>query len=355
MKKILLLLFQFPILIFCQHPTTDKNWNATPIFDEEFVGIRSWDNNRKDNTGTWYAYWTECGVIHLPEFQVYQRENALFNTPTSGYLTLRAEYRPNTDTSTIWYPFWTTLPKAKWDYFSGAIESVRKFKYGYFEIRCALPPANKGNFPAFWLWEYINRYSEIDIFEHTIHGKVSDERCFTGGYYTSNGIGENRVNYDIPLNEPGLTNFHTYAVEWSPKSIIWYFDNKQVGSARNEPEITDESMAIKVNYALDDYVKGANNSLFPLNMVIDYVKVYQLKCDKLTIVNEISNFSTFNYAVKKSISLSGATTIPANSNISLRATDFIELTNGFEVPLGVELYLDITPCDNTTRTKKQDY
>jgi hypothetical protein len=49
-------------------------------------------------------------------------------------------------------------------------------------------------------------------------------------------------------------------------------------------------------------------------------------------------------AVQKSITLSGATTIPAGSNISLRATDFIELKAGFEVPTGRELYLDVTPC-----------
>ena len=83
-------------------------------------------------------------------------------------------------------------------------------------------------------------------------------------------------------------------------------------------------------------------------MYVDYIKVHQLKCDKYTVVNEISNFNTYNYAVKKSITLSGATTIPAGSNISLRATNFIELKNGFEVPLGAELYLDINPCDNTS-------
>jgi hypothetical protein len=83
-------------------------------------------------------------------------------------------------------------------------------------------------------------------------------------------------------------------------------------------------------------------------MYVDYVKVYQLKCDKGTAVNEISNFNTYNYAVKKSITMSNATTIPSGSNISLRATDFIELKPGFEVQTGRTLYLDCTPCDNTT-------
>ena len=79
-------------------------------------------------------------------------------------------------------------------------------------------------------------------------------------------------------------------------------------------------------------------------MYVDYVKVYQLKCDKNTVVTKIPNFNTYNYAVKKSISLSGATIIPKSSNISLRATDFIELKPGFETPLGTEMYLDVSPC-----------
>jgi len=35
------------------------------------------------------------------------------------------------------------------------------------------------------------------------------------------------------------------------------------------------------------------------------------------------------------------------NNITLRATDFIELKPGFEVQTGRELYLDVTPCDNS--------
>jgi len=61
---------------------------------------------------------------------------------------------------------------------------------------------------------------------------------------------------------------------------------------------------------------------------------------------ELSLCIWVNYAVKKSISLSSTTTIPQNNKICLRATDFIELKNGFEVPLGAELYLDVTPCES---------
>ncbi|MCL2722755.1 MAG: hypothetical protein FWD47_15605 [Treponema sp.] len=83
-------------------------------------------------------------------------------------------------------------------------------------------------------------------------------------------------------------------------------------------------------------------------MYVDYVKVYQLKYDCGTTVVGIPDFSTFDYKVKKSITLNspmywtGRTA--AMNKVTLRATDFIELQGGFEVPLGVELNIIPTSC-----------
>jgi hypothetical protein len=84
-------------------------------------------------------------------------------------------------------------------------------------------------------------------------------------------------------------------------------------------------------------------------MYVDYVKVYSLKydCNTPVIINSFTDFINYDYKVKKSITLSGNITMPSNSNICLRATDYIELLPGFEVTLGAELYLDNTPCNIT--------
>lgn len=77
-------------------------------------------------------------------------------------------------------------------------------------------------------------------------------------------------------------------------------------------------------------------------MYVDQVNVYQIDCmDKNVVVNDISNFSTYNYSLKRSISLTNATTLPSNSDIVLYAREFIELDNGFSVPIGTSLYLDV--------------
>jgi hypothetical protein len=52
------------------------------------------------------------------------------------------------------------------------------------------------------------------------------------------------------------------------------------------------AMRIIINTALhspDDDCPVTNSSIFPNYMYVDQANVYQLRCDKNTIVNEISN------------------------------------------------------------------
>jgi len=165
------------------------------------------------------------------------------------------------------------------------------------------------------------------------------------------GIG--RVDYYLQDNERPLTEFHTYAIEWSPEIIIWYFDGKVVGNAFHEPEITDQPMYLKVNYAIDNWKRDTichNTALFPLDMVIDYVYVYQLNCDcgKNNTVNITNNseLSTQSKSVKDKITVgtsSGTITVPS-PGIALRATQEITIESNFEVPLGVEFMAVVHDC-----------
>jgi len=58
------------------------------------------------------------------------------------------------------------------------------------------------------------------------------------------------------------------------------------------------------------------------------------------IINNFGNynFNNFDYKVKKSFMLSN-TSVPQNSKVILRATDYFELSIGITVPLGSELTL----------------
>lgn len=247
-------------------------------------------------------------------------------------------------------------------YTKGGLYSKEAFKYGYFEISCKIPEftnslyTGKGFSPCFWMWPHWENcyggavsWSEIDFFE--IDAEFNTHTCNV--HYQDITMSSKWVlkpwDNDIYNFNVNFSNFHKFSGEWTSKYINIYFDDKLVRTTNSEYV----SKLIPMNIILGTATPAGNfqkdfvsNSLFPYKFEIDYVKIYHLKCsDKNIVVNEI-NFNTYSYTVKKSITMSNATTIPKGKDIFLRATDFIELKPGFEVPLGTTLFLATTPCDN---------
>lgn len=174
-------------------------------------------------------------------------------------------------------------------YTSGRIRTLGHFSqaYGRFEARMKLP-IGKGIWPAFWLlgddiqsvgWP---KCGEIDILEtigapdtmySTLHGP---------GYSGAHGISQ---KFTLPAGEAVNTAFHTYAVEWSPNDIKFYFDDHLV--AHRTPAdlppgthwVYDHPFFIILNFAVGGYWPGNPDAttVFPQQMLIDYVRVYSLK------------------------------------------------------------------------------
>ncbi|MGI6321192.1 MAG: glycoside hydrolase family 16 protein [Bacteroidales bacterium] len=350
-KKIIFIalagLFAIPAL--CQHPYQDNNWDV--IFTDSFSTF---------NTGLWYkadnhvhgAYNYYDSDQRGEEPQVYTQDNAYIE---NGKLVLRTKVQT--------YPcpkgagFLNCQYGGIHNYTSGQIVSNTTYKYGYYEIYAKLP-ASSGYWPAFWFWNNTPDtqtsncwYNEIDVFE---------------AYGDKPNAVESRAHWHIgcPLNFDSVVNieniphpcnystgYHWYGLEWDRNKITWYIDRNPVRQIANDMEGIgiQNPMYIILNVALYPPTWEGNqilsSTIFPNYMYIDQVNAWSLKCDPNAIVNEITNYNTFNYAVKKSISLSSMSSLSSGQNISLRATDFIELKGGFEVPLGAELFLDINACE----------
>jgi beta-glucanase (GH16 family) len=138
------------------------------------------------------------------------------------------------------------------------------------------------------------------------------------------------------------TDWHTYAIEWNANRIIWHLDGKAIRTMSNH------GIVDRIRIILSTGMDKKLSPTFAEYMYVDYVKVYQLKCDKNTplTINNLTDLANYDNKVKKSITINPVT-IPAGSSITLRANDFIELKPGFEVKTGRELYLDVSPCEFT--------
>ena len=209
-------------------------------------------------------------------------------------------------------------------------------------------PHRRGFWPAFWTYRKEGGITagEIDIFE--IYGCKKKNHLETNVH----SCYDNDNNHDTAvlnlkchdLKNFDYTEWHTYAIEWDRNRIIWYVDRQPIRIMRNHGII--DTVHLILNLATQQRSGCRVRQYPPLvdYMNVDYVRTYSLRCDDETVVWDIPNFSTYDYKVKKSITLSDETLIPVEGEVSLRATQYIELRPGFEVPEEGTLFLDVCPC-----------
>lgn len=346
----LLIIFTLSVfLVYAQHPPQDKNWDT--LYMDDFNSF---------NTNKWHK---SVGVHNAGKIKEDGTilEEITFQIPGNVYvengklvIVTKEENSPycsgngngcKRDSNGIH------------SYTSGAIVSNELYSYGNYEIYAKLP-ISSGYWSGFWFWNNSpdNQtsncwYNEIDVIElnggnpnyipTNVHSKFC---CPLDSCYDNTSQLSIFNSYD--------TGWHWYGITWDANNITWYVDRKQIRRIPNNVGGIgiNHDMYIIMNSWLFPPEWGENfemddNTIFPNYMYIDQFNAYQLTCDKGAVVNEIPNYNTFNYGIKKSISLSSVSSLPSGQNVSLRATDFIELKNGFEVPLGAELYLDINTCE----------
>jgi beta-glucanase (GH16 family) len=183
----------------------------------------------------------------------------------------------------------TNQPIANKNYRSGLITSQALFGPGRFEARIDLP-TTQGMWPAFWLNPNQVQWptgGEIDILENrgsqpyltssayhwqTNPGPCCDQHQYVYHEYTATEDG-NPVNFH--------TGFHTYAVEWDDSQLRFYVDDNlhfvvDGGPAR---PIFDTPKNIILNLAIGGDFGGDPNgsTVFPQQMIVDYVRYWQLQ------------------------------------------------------------------------------
>jgi beta-glucanase (GH16 family) len=175
------------------------------------------------------------------------------------------------------------------NYTSGRLNTKRKFTttYGKIEARIKLPHG-QGIWPAFWaLGADIDKVGwpdcgEIDIMENigkepgiqhgSLHGPgYSDGNSLTGAY-------------TLPKGEKLSDEFHLYAIVWTKESVEFLFDGHAYFKAtpasvpKGSQWMFNKPFFLLLNVAVGgDWPKSPDSStIFPQEMLIDYVRVYEL-------------------------------------------------------------------------------
>lgn len=380
--------------MMAQIDLNDRNWDT--VFFDDFTEIgRYWGEDWLSKPVEKWMGFPGFGVTDGPGwYQVYQYSNCHF-CPSEGQMKLVSEY----DFANIIQTHQYNLPGCMHNifpssdslfYFSGEIDVFKdfmQFQYGYFEIRCKLPK-HHGAHSGFWLQNANSNppdtfYEEIDIVEFSWSASdtaahwlpvINPESYSTylgDPRYYSTAISHNLhgqyVDYEtdvyamvyphIPNEKEDINGWHIYACEWMPDHVYLYLDGNLVNSYYDKTHIPKHHLTLKTNYGIDRYYK--NNGIVWMgsdNMIIDYIKVYQLQwqCDTDEIITNQSELNHFDYAVKKSVSIipsNGEITIENTDKVTFRVTDSFEINGPFQVKNGAEFTVIRQDCPIENKNK----
>ena len=159
--------------------------------------------------------------------------------------------------------------------------------YGRLEFRVKLPQG-KGYWPALWLMPRDSVYGgwaasgEVDIMENK--GRIATNVMGTlhfGGAYPNQA-----QSYGPSYTFTGgdcVTNFHTYALEWTTNQFSWYVDNTLYETQSSwwstggpYPAPFDQPFYLIMNLAVGGNFDGNpdGTTVFPGEMQVDYVRAY---------------------------------------------------------------------------------
>lgn len=226
--------------------------------------------------------WTyEEGFVRNRELQYYtvnRRENARVE---KGNLVIEGRKERYTDAKGVAAEYTaaclTTQKSASWT-------------YGRLEVRAKIP-RGRGTWPAIWTlgtnigeagWP---KCGELDILEvvgfdpdgihTTIHTEAYNHQKRTQKAKRT----EHRNPHDA---------FHLYAIEWTKEKIDFFFDEDKVFTFENEGKGEavwpfDKPQYLLLNFAIGGEwggQKGVDDSVFPQQYLIDYVRVYEQAAKK---------------------------------------------------------------------------
>jgi beta-glucanase (GH16 family) len=247
----------------CPESTTEPSWQL--VWQDEFDG----PTGRSPDPTRWnFDVGTDWGNQQL-EYDTSRPENVSLDGAGNLAIVARAES-------------WLGS-----SYTSGRIHTRGHFEQagGRFEARMKLP-RGQGLWPAFWLlganFESVGwpTCGEIDILEF----RGQEPSVLHGSLHGPGYSGGNAVTRSYTV--PGVTldsDFHVYAVEWSPTRITWFVDGDSYFSvtSRDLPPggrwVFDHPFFIILNLAVGGGFVGPpdGSTSFPQQVLVDYVRVYR--------------------------------------------------------------------------------
>ena len=170
---------------------------------------------------------------------------------------------------------------------SASIWTKKQFQYGRFECRYKYAAATGTN-NSFWMMTTgytptAGKKFEIDINEGHYPAEVNTNLHNWTDVITDPVSGKSNhpsssKSFNLGASESGMNlanEFHTYALEWSKDSLIFFFDGKVMRRMKNE--ICHSPAPVYLSEAIISWAGAVTDAIDGTSMVVDWVKIYQNK------------------------------------------------------------------------------
>lgn len=246
------------------------------LFFEDFNG-KNLDRNR----------WN----VEVTGNTVNNEQQAYVDAASTLYLTTKKEAKGAADGALVikplYQPGYTSKEQKHYDFLSGRINTRKKFEFTYGTASARMKmAAGAGLWPAFWALGDGNwpDCGEIDIME-----TVGDSSWVSHALHGPGYSGNTPIAYRAFFEKGGnVTQWHIYAVDWTPNALIFKVDGKVTYTVTREMVekyggwAFDNPKFIILNFALGGgYPNGVNKVTSPYfglsQTSVDKIKANQAK------------------------------------------------------------------------------
>ena len=288
--KVRIIFFLISLFVFSLNA---QNWQL--VWEDDFNG-NSLDQSKwihDIGTGSQYGMWGWGNG----ELQYYQPQNTTLN---NGIAKIEVKEEPNGIIDS-----WSAT-----SYFSSSkitTKGLFNFRYGKVEARIKTIDG-QGFWPAFWMLPSNGSWpcdGEIDIMEQWGNDYLTNStsgaaHLGTCPYSQSTHFYETSSSYISSGSY--ADDFHTYSVIWKEDTITWYVDEIELFSLNPSSYWSIPSQSawpfnanewyIMINLAITQ--AGPNsNTVFPNQMEIDYVRVYQENLTNSINIDNKNKYTVF--------------------------------------------------------------
>lgn len=288
--KVRIIFFLISLFVFSLNA---QNWQL--VWEDDFNG-NSLDQSKwihDIGTGSQYGMWGWGNG----ELQYYQPQNTTLN---NGIAKIEVKEEPNGIIDS-----WSAT-----SYFSSSkitTKGLFNFRYGKVEARIKTIDG-QGFWPAFWMLPSNGSWpcdGEIDIMEQWGNDYLTNStsgaaHLGTCPYSSSTHFYETSSSYISSGSY--ADDFHTYSVIWKEDTITWYVDEIELFSLNPSSYWSIPSQSawpfnanewyIMINLAITQ--AGPNsNTVFPNQMEIDYVRVYQENLTNSINIDDKNKYTVF--------------------------------------------------------------